>query len=174
MPQPGDWIECHGPTPHQPHESQPWLPVGSCSNSCGYRSPRNPSLLWRQRSPDCGTCRTCPGIPNVNLPLPTDTNGFNDPVHRHCRRFHFAEPIEPGRFRACINPISFPRPAVLDSLKLSAPSASLEIMHFPNRSENPGKAPIFMGLNYRDGGRRQRTAIFLIFPRAPDAVLDGH
>src|SRR5260221_5761219 len=125
-----------------------------------YRSPGNPD--FGDTFAQIVDLQNVPGIPNVNLPLPTDTNGFMIQFIANVAGFHFAT-IEQGG--SSLYQSFLPKARSLEVLQIVGAIGGTEIMHFQTWSDKAGNAPMVMD--------DQGNSIFPDLPHGPDAVPDG-
>jgi hypothetical protein len=104
-----------------------------------------------------------PGIPNTDLPLPTDpANGFMIQFIANVAGFHFATVEQGGSslYTSFLTKVSS-----LEVLRIVASIGGTEIMHFQTWQDKAGNAPPLT-----DGGG---NVIFPDLPLAPDPTPDG-
>ena len=126
-----------------------------------YRSAGNPD--FGDSFPQIVDLVNVPGIPNVDLPPPTDpANGFMIQFIANVAGFHFAT-IEQGG--SSLYQSFLPKASSLEVLKIVGAIGGTEIMHFQTWQDKAGNAPQVMD----NGG----NTIFPQLPIAPAAVPDG-
>jgi len=125
-----------------------------------YRSPGNPDFgdMFAQ----IVDLQNVPGIPNGDLPLPTDTGGFMIQFIANVAGFHFATIEEGG---SSLYQSFLPKASSLDVIKIVGAIGGTEIMHCQTWSDKAGNAPMLMD--------NSGNTIFPDLPRGPDAVPDG-
>jgi hypothetical protein len=103
-----------------------------------------------------------PGIPNSDLPLPTDPGGFQSQFIANVAGFHFAT-IEQGGSSLYLSML--PKATSLEVIRIIGSIGGTEIMHFQTWQDKAGNAPVVM-----DG---MGHTIFPALPHAPAPVPDG-
>ena len=126
-----------------------------------YRSAGNPD--FGDTFPQIVTLENVPGIPNVDLPLPTDpANGFKIQLIANIAGFHFAT-IEQGG--SSLYQSLLPKASSLEVLQIIGAIGGTEIMHFQTWQDKAGNAP-----QVTDG---MGNVLFPQLPIAPDPTPDG-
>jgi len=125
-----------------------------------YRSSGNPDFgdMFAQ----IVNLQNVPGIPNTDLPLPTDANGFMIQFIANVAGFHFAT-VEQGG--SSLYQSFLPKATSLDVIKIVGAIGGTEIMHFQTWSDKAGNAPMLTD--------NLGNTIFPQLPLGPDAVPDG-
>jgi len=103
-----------------------------------------------------------PGIPNSDLPLPTDPGGFQSQFIANVAGFHFAT-IEQGGSSLYLSLLT--KATSLEVIRIIGSIGGTETMHFQTWSDKAGNAPLVM-----DG---MGNTIFPQLPIAPAPVPDG-
>ena len=104
-----------------------------------------------------------PGIPNTDLPLPTDpTFGFQIQLIANTAGFHFAT-IEQGG--SSLYQSFLPKASSLEVLRIIGAIGGTEIMHFQTWQDKAGNAPELMD--------NHGNEVFPQLPHAPDPTPDG-
>jgi hypothetical protein len=106
--------------------------------------------------------KNVPGIPNSDLPLPTDPGGFQSQFIANVAGFHFAT-IEQGGSSLYLSFLD--KASSLEVLRIIGSIGGTEIMHFQTWQDKAGNAPLVM-----DG---MGNTIFPQLPIAPAPVPDG-
>jgi hypothetical protein len=106
--------------------------------------------------------KNVPGIPNSDLPLPTDPGGFQSQFIANVAGFHFAT-IEQGGSSLYLS--FLPKASSLEVIRIIGSIGGTEIMHFQTWQDKAGNAPLVM-----DG---MGKTIFPQLPIAPAPVPDG-
>ncbi len=108
------------------------------------------------------TLQNLPGIPNHDLPLPTDTNGFKIQLIANTAGFHFAT-IEQGGsslYLSCLSKVTS-----LEVLRIVGSIGGTEVMHFQTWQDKAGNAP--------EVTDNMGNVLFPQLPIAPDPTPDG-
>jgi hypothetical protein len=103
-----------------------------------------------------------PGIPNQDLPLPGDANGFQIQFIANVAGFHFAT-VEQGG--ASLYTSLLTKASSLEVLRIVGSIGGTEIMHFQTWSDKAGNAPQLLDNN--------NNVVFPALPHAPDPTPDG-
>lgn len=106
--------------------------------------------------------KNVPGIPNSDLPLPSDPGGFQAQFIANVAGFHFAT-IEQGGSSLYLSFLH--KVTNLEVLRIVGSIGGTEVMHFQTWQDKAGNAPLVM-----DG---MGNTIFPQLPIAPDPTLDG-
>jgi hypothetical protein len=125
-----------------------------------YRSASNPD--FGDTFAQIVDLQNVPGIPNSDLPLPTDSGGFQSQFIANVAGFHFAT-IEQGGSSLYLSLL--PKATSLEVIRIIGSIGGTETMHFQTWSDKAGNAPVVM-----DG---MGHTIFPDLPHAPAPVPDG-
>jgi hypothetical protein len=106
--------------------------------------------------------KNVPGIPNADLPLPTDTDGFMIQFIANVAGFHFAT-IEQGGSSLYTSMLT--KATSLEVIRNIGSYGGTEIMHFQTWQDKAGNAPVVMD--------NHGNTLFPALPIAPAPVPDG-